>query len=289
METLAERVIVKVLQLAGLDYWKALYLVDRGIYKEIKKNKKFHNCHTGKRCFILGNAPSLLDVDFSCLKNEIVFACNHIAFVEGYEKLNVNYYFAMDEAFFCMDNKVRTNNCEIAKTFSKIGENKGIEFFVPYNAMEFVKTNLDKNLRINYIYRVVCPKMKKSNVRLDKKCYPFQLTVQMMIGAAIYMGFDKIYLLGLEESAIIDLLNNRAEHSMRHAYNNELERKTLLGAIPPLSMVELLRNYEKVFSEYEKLAQYCKDNKIQLFNSTPYSLIDSIDHKNLDMILKKES
>ena len=47
-----------------------------------KKNKKklaaFHNVHTGKRCFIIANGPSLRQTNLSLLKNEITIGMNRI-------------------------------------------------------------------------------------------------------------------------------------------------------------------------------------------------------------------
>ena len=49
---------------------------DKRIKKIIKHNKKFNNIHKGERCFILGNGPSLREVDLGLLENEFVFTCN---------------------------------------------------------------------------------------------------------------------------------------------------------------------------------------------------------------------
>jgi len=38
----------------------------------------FHNCHAGERCFIIGNGPSLKNMDLSGLQNEITFGMNRI-------------------------------------------------------------------------------------------------------------------------------------------------------------------------------------------------------------------
>lgn len=48
------------------------------VFNSIKNNAKFHNMHLGERCFVLGNGPSLKDVNFSLLKDEFVFTCNRI-------------------------------------------------------------------------------------------------------------------------------------------------------------------------------------------------------------------
>ena len=45
---------------------------------------QFHNKHSGQRCMIIGNGPSLNKMDLSFLKNEITFGMNRIYL--GFEK-----------------------------------------------------------------------------------------------------------------------------------------------------------------------------------------------------------
>lgn len=39
---------------------------------------KYHGCHAGRRCFIIGNGPSLRQTDLSLLKDEVTFGLNRI-------------------------------------------------------------------------------------------------------------------------------------------------------------------------------------------------------------------
>jgi hypothetical protein len=46
-------------------------------YREsMRRLRRFHNLHAGKRCFILGNGPSLNSTDLSLLKDELTFCSN---------------------------------------------------------------------------------------------------------------------------------------------------------------------------------------------------------------------
>lgn len=47
--------------------------------------RPYHNCHAGQRCFIIGNGPSLNQMDLSPLKHEITFGMNRIYIL--FEKL----------------------------------------------------------------------------------------------------------------------------------------------------------------------------------------------------------
>lgn len=54
------------------------YLSSAGLFKESRYNKikQFKNIHKGERAFIIGNGPSLNNMDLSYLNNEITFASN---------------------------------------------------------------------------------------------------------------------------------------------------------------------------------------------------------------------
>ena len=47
-------------------------------YKSVGKLREYHNLHQGKRCFIIGNGPSLRKMDLQPLRNEITFGLNRI-------------------------------------------------------------------------------------------------------------------------------------------------------------------------------------------------------------------
>src|SRR5690349_18838408 len=42
----------------------------------LKRNEVFRNLHKGRRCFIIGNGPSIKDQDLSPLANEITLVTN---------------------------------------------------------------------------------------------------------------------------------------------------------------------------------------------------------------------
>ena len=73
----------------------------------LSQNNRFKNIHSGERCFILGNGPSLKNVDLSLLADEFVFTVNNFAFIDGFEKAKTNVHLWMDLAFFNATNHVK--------------------------------------------------------------------------------------------------------------------------------------------------------------------------------------
>ncbi len=103
------------------------------------------------------------------------------------------------------------------------------------------------------------------------------------------MGFKEIYLLGCENTSIINTVNSRLNETVKdYAYEiTDCERKrmeTMRNGIPIEG--EFFALY-KVFETYRALATYCKDRKVVLKNCTPKSLSDSIiEHIDLEEVLK---
>ena len=67
---------------------------------QLNRNKVFKNQFKGKRCFILGNGPSLNNVNFSDLKDEYVFCVNQINRRPDFKELHSNFHFWADPNFF---------------------------------------------------------------------------------------------------------------------------------------------------------------------------------------------
>ena len=65
-------------------------------YSFLTKNESLKNIHSGKRIFILGNAPSLLDFDIKKLKNEIVIMVNRAFNHPDYEIVKPKYHIFVD-------------------------------------------------------------------------------------------------------------------------------------------------------------------------------------------------
>lgn len=60
-----------ILPLRRLRWW-----LDPRARRSRRRLAKMHDSHPGERCFILGNGPSLRDMDLRCLKDETTFSLN---------------------------------------------------------------------------------------------------------------------------------------------------------------------------------------------------------------------
>ena len=87
--------------------------------KLIKRNLRFKNMFDGKRCFVLGNGPSLNKIDFSLLKDEYTFTCNQLPNNSNFAKLKTNFHFWADRRFFD-SNMEKEGNKELLETMLSV-------------------------------------------------------------------------------------------------------------------------------------------------------------------------
>lgn len=163
-----------------------------------KELEKFKSIHSGKRCFILGNGPSLRFDDLQLLyeKKEICFGVNRI-------------YLAYESTDWRPDYYVAVDNLIIQKDYSTIKKLPGIKFVRHINNMEYDWKNCD-----TYEFGGLMIEEKQGfSQDIVEGIYSGWTVVYEAIQIAVYMGFDEIYLLGVDMTSGI-----RSEAEGAHFY-----------------------------------------------------------------------
>ena len=123
----------------------------KDLREEMSKNRSLKNIHSGKRCFIIGNGPSLKHYDLSKLTNEFVFTVNYMMRSVYFETLRPNYHFFFDPNIFTLNPNDKIDNDKIKAIHNSIDLYPDIEFFIPYNKKHLASKIIPK-ANINYIY-----------------------------------------------------------------------------------------------------------------------------------------
>ena len=179
------------------------YTLNKETRNNLKKNKNLKNIHKGERCFIIGNGPSLKYYDLNKLNSEIVFTVNFMMKSEYFRTLKPNYHVLADPNIFKFDSK---NEDDLKKIclFKKTKDiNPDIKFFIPYKRKSFAQ--LFKDIDFYYFYNnlIFTPRIKHSYV-LHQNIPIFQNVIIYAINIALYMGFEKIYLLGVDMTGFLE-------------------------------------------------------------------------------------
>lgn len=266
--------------------------MDKHLFYKIKENERIHNIHKGKRCFILGNGPSLKAVDLGLLEDEFVFSVNNFAMVNDYKKAKTNFHIWADLSFFELRDDQKYNHNELMNNYYQIAEENPV-CFVPCIAEKFImKNKLDKVLNFNYfeVYSNIDITERK-DYDLTKPICGYTTVVQYAIIIAMYMGFDEIYLLGCDTTNIISMINSALDiYSMdTHAYDNDDVNERYKELLKHWNMTDVFYDQYVLFNGYKLLAEECKKRKIKLINCSEKTLINEIERMPLMEVLKNEN
>lgn len=227
------------------------------ILQEIENSKKekfaylneYKDIYRGCRCFIIGNGPSLKIEDLDCLyhNKEISFGCNGIFNMFAYTKWRPNYYCIGDGIVYLKN---------------KDSLPKNIPMFIRYMLSEL------KNNRM-----AICYSARGANETGNAKfsddlvegVYGGRSVTYDMLQIAAYMGFDKIYLLG------VDFTSNG------HFYKNILEDKLVVSSSCNMTRLEEC---------YRAAENYSQLHNFRIYNATRGGALEVFERIDFDSLFK---
>lgn len=168
------------------------------------KNDTIKNIHEGKRCFVLGAGSSIAHQDLKKLKNEYVISVSNTFVHPDYKEIKNKYHvlpgiMVSHSGFYDINKFVewlkemeeKTGNAEM---FFHVGDKELLE-----------KNGLFKN-RIIYWNEYIAWNEEKELTDIDLRRIPGIWSVsEYAITVALYLGFDKIYLIALITTGLTDL------------------------------------------------------------------------------------
>ncbi|MDR7079127.1 hypothetical protein J2Y03_004184 [Neobacillus niacini] len=238
------------------------------IYPISKNGKNIHslkNIHLGKRCFIIGNGPSLIAEDLDKLKNEVTFAFNRIYYIFDKTDWRPTYYCSEDDKTI-FKSKEEINKLKI--------ENKFFPVNFPWDY------NIHFNNANYYIFkfgdRNVEPKFSEDIV----KCIYWGNTVAYTaIQLAVYMGIKEIYLLGVDHnfSRMINdkgeiVIDESAKDYFIEKYNTDKEDLY----IPDIEVST------RAFIAAKK---YADNHNLKIYNATRGGKLEVFERRDFDQII----
>lgn len=134
----------------------------------------------GKRCFIMGNGPSLKNTDLSKLKNEFTFGLNRIYLAFPEMRFETTYYLCV-------------NDLVVEQTSADI-QNLKMPRFVTTRAMKWLKP--EDNLY--FLYSTYTGPTFAKDIR--KRMWEGATVTYMALQTAFYLGFRQVILIGVDHS-----------------------------------------------------------------------------------------
>lgn len=266
---------------AGLRYFYCRLIPSHVKKENQKKLLSYKDKYRGKRCFIIGNGPSLRAEDLELIKDEISFGMNHIYKI--YDKTQWR------PTFWCIQdmNFVR----EMGNDFAEAGKEAEADFIrmQSYRDIRKIYENI-KNPVLVPIWQVYDDyKTHWFSDSANRYVYDGGTVTYMAMQLAAYMGFAEVYLLGVDFSFPFTY-NARTKkyeqvdlNQAAHFYQTSEESKNAKTGL------HFGGNDELVKSAYVAAEKYCiNHDDFQIYNATRGGKLEIFPRVDFDSIVKKE-
>ncbi len=227
--------------------------------------KKFKNIHKGERVFLVGNGPSLRIEDLETLHkhNEICFGFNKIYQIYNKTGWRAN-YFAITDA--CM----LSNCCNDINSISA-------DIFIGDVFCDGLNNYYNDN--VNHIHL----KMQEywpnypgfSDNICNGVCWGYTVTYDVGLQVAAYMGFSEIYLIGVDNSTVGNVTDDR-NHFLKNYYSEQEKR--------------VLKNFDSVLANkktekaYEMAEIYSRRHGFRIYNATRGGKLEAFERVDFDKL-----
>ena len=252
-------------KIAKIFMYNSGYFFYRKIYKErnyeaffifLKDSKK------GKRCFIIGNGPSLCASDLDKLVNEDCFGTNEIHRIFNQTRWRPQYYLIMDRYSKSTPEQVRDLECKTVF----LGD-----YYCRFN----------KVLRRDFI-------CLHQHVSFDDRKYKFSRDIKKKIinsptvsyGAmqiAAYMGYSEIYLLGFDHNYTFEFDKEgnvvTTGKKSTHFFKDDIPE-------------DIIANVYGMTMAYESFKNYADDNGIIVKNATRGGKLEVFERTDFDCLFE---
>nr|WP_321465867.1 glycosyltransferase [uncultured Desulfobulbus sp.] len=229
----------------------------------------FKNKHRGKRCFVVGNGPSLNQIDMKKLKNEITLGSNRVFL--GFKEWGYSFKYWMCQDLTLIDQVVE----EIRNLPSQMNKFIISDRFMTFETVE--------NMYPFYIQHF--PNIKEfPKFSNDIQCFYEGWTVTYaLIQMAVYLGCTEIYLVGVDHSYNLtkDNYTKDGKHWNDPSGRNHFTKNYTNAA---KGQKWALPEPERMEKAYSCAKEYCDKNGIKILNASPGTCLSVFPKISFDSI-----
>lgn len=255
--------------------YRELIKTNHEMNERLKSNLQFKDLHKGKRCFVLGNGPSLLSVDLSLLKDEITFTVNDLFYMKEFEKINTTYHLFADPAYFIKMDEIMD---KITETVSPS------IIFAEINGYKYIRQEeLDSKYHIAYFANgIEVDDLDFMEIDMTYFLPYFCTVVQGAISIAMYMGCTEIYLLGCDCTGIMNYIERVQGKEMSfYAFDLSAEEQKKMYEQIDITSEHIFFEWHHIFKSYGILDKIARKKQIRIINLTQGGILDSLEKGKL--------
>lgn len=239
----------------------------------IRPNLELRNRYRGRRCFVIGNGPSLARQDLAPLGDEVTIVMNafhrHPIVKTGWRP-----------TVHCMADPATAYDQEVGLEFLRESTSVSAEIHLfPTGVRNVIEEHgLLPGERVRYVdfsrdISVYSPRRLPS---LTEPLPYMSNTAHLSIAVAMYLGCSPIYLLGLDH----DWLAHRGIDRHFYAHQGAEAQKGGLWDLRRFSYLQMMEFTIAVYRDYMWLKQIAEHNGIEIYNATGGGFLDVFDLAN---------
>lgn len=219
--------------------------------------EKLKNSHKGQACVIVATGPSLKMEDLNTLAERqiITFGVNMIGYAYASTKWRPTYFVGEDRALM------------ESEYFSKIKPAKESKYaFLADTGKTFWENEQPPNiLKFHLCDEWAFGRYPKFSEDFSRKSYVGGTVVYTCIQLAVYMGFQKIYLLGVD-------FTGAKEHGSKYSHFYAEKELTSVSYTDQVSLA------------YEKAKKYADEHGINIYNATRGGKLEAFERVGFDSL-----
>lgn len=245
-------------------------------WREILSGYNLKNKHKGKRCFLIGNGPSLTAEDLDLLKGEITFASNRIYQLFDRTDWRPTYFFCIDAMFYRMDHE------EINKVDAElrlVPLNRGLKAGKIYDEVTYYNRVADyaevKNNQFSW----------KRQLRFsddpEKVVYGGATVLYDAVQWAVYMGCPEIYLLGVDHNYKLEMLEDGTivETDMKKSHFTKQYEAGIEKFAAPVGAIHL---------SWQQAKESCSQRGVIIKNATRGGHLEVFERVSLENLIRRD-
>jgi len=197
------------------------YLTDRSDAKFFRPaTRALRDSKATSQALVLGNGPSLAKLNAKMVneENPDIWVVNDFYKVKQADDLNVTHYVLSDGAYFAgLPSEISAK----LKPVLDYAESKNATLILPHWAKELQVSRIS-SLKIFYFDDRGLSAWSKNTTPVKPRGY-LGLTLYKALGFALYLGYERVFILGMDNSEFLNYGSdeaNRLLHYNNHAYQN---------------------------------------------------------------------
>lgn len=238
----------------------------------VQQLMQLKNSAKEKRCFIIGNGPSLTISDLEKLKDEACFASNRIYGIYEKTQWRPTYYCSQDQRVIEQirnDLPYAVDNCKYALFSYKTRKNLPSQVIAANNVRLFYAPYVSVYSKDGRYPEGIMP----FSDDISRAVYDGLSITYAMIQMAVYMGYKEIYLLGIDHN--YPMINGVVDAGK--SYAEGIKPIDMRTQYPP--ELELCEN------SFRGARRYCEAHDVQIFNATRGGKLEVFERIDLDTLI----